>query len=508
MDAIRDFLIRHWESLSQGARDNIVGSVIGGLVLAIATGVWYFFGARIKARFRRTLPEANEPGQTNQHTTHEVVVKVEQQQASAPPLITPEPEPPPSILSNIPRPPVVEFVARRDADGRDIVARLREELAPEKNQLMVLRGAGGLGKTTLAAQAARTLSEAFERRIIWVSADGRHDFTFTTFLDDIATQFKRTDLRKFMLEPKKEQVRDLIAVAPALVVLDNFETISEVEREQCAEWLANGACCPALITSREPVKHARPINIHAMSLEEAQEFLEKLIGQADKPRSFVELDRRRIIDAAGSNPLVMQWLVGQIGEARQPGAVLSELLQGKGDAAQRVFDRSFDLPQLGDDGRAVLLALALFAPDASRPALAVVAGFGDDASRLDDAVRHLSALSLVEPTDKNERLGIEGLTRELTQARLSRDGLAAAFSDRFTTYFTGYAQSHAQPTAEDFNELESERGNILAAMDAAFATGDWTNVTRLQICNGGVSRPPRLLERSATTRRAGDGGGA
>ncbi|HST54152.1 MAG TPA: toll/interleukin-1 receptor domain-containing protein [Pyrinomonadaceae bacterium] len=62
---------------------------------------------------------------------------------------------PRSTPSLIPHPPFFGFVARRDAQGRDIVVRLKEELAPGRNRSATLSGPGGIGKTTLAAEAAR-----------------------------------------------------------------------------------------------------------------------------------------------------------------------------------------------------------------------------------------------------------------------------------------------------------------------------------------------------------------
>ncbi len=90
--------------------------------------------------------------------------------------------------------------------------------------------------------------------------------------------------------------------------------------------------------------------------------------------------RQHIYETAEANPFLMEWVVAQIGAAQEPDTVFEELAEGEGDAAQRVFDRSFNLPQLGEDGRAALLALSLFVPSASREALAEVAGFGDDQS--------------------------------------------------------------------------------------------------------------------------------
>lgn len=382
-----------------------------------------------------------------------------------------------SVPASIPRPPTVGFVARRDTDGREVLAYLKEELAPERNQLIALCGAGGVGKTTLAAESVRALSADFAKRIAWVSADGRPDFTLSTLLDEIAGQLNHPELRPLPPEQKEEQLRALVASAPTLIVLDNFETIAKAEQIRCADWLANKASCSAIITSRNEVLHARPIYIAAMSMPEARELIGRLIGQARHPQSFSGLEHDEIINAADRNPLVLQWIIKHIDQAKQPHIVLGELAQGKGDAAERVFGRSFNL--LNDDGRAVLLALSLFVPSASRPALAEVAGFGEDAPRLDVAAAQLVELWLANPTEGNERLIVAGLTRELARNFLSADARAAEFRQRFVAYFQSYAAEHAQPTAEDYDALDAERNNLLAAMDADFEATHWEGVIRI-----------------------------
>ncbi len=380
----------------------------------------------------------------------------------------------------LPRPPVVGFVARRDTEGNDILARLKTEFAPGNERLIALWGPGGTGKTTLAAQVARELRPQFPQRFAWVSALARADFTLPTLLDEIATQLGR-DVRPLRLEEKTPQVAALLAVAPALVVLDNFETVAPVEQVRCLDFLAAHAACSALITTRADTRHddVRSIALAAMSPDEAQEFLRRLIGQTRKPENFAALDADALIAQCEANPLVLQWVVKQIDRAHQPQTVLAELAQGKGDAAERVFARSFNLPQVGDDGRAALLALTLFVPTATREALAEAAGFGDDLPRLERAVENLSALWLVETTAGNERLILRGLTRQLAQARLGQDAQADEYRRRFVAYFLRYAEAHAQETPEDYAALEVEKDNLLSAADTAFAQADWTSVMRL-----------------------------
>ncbi|MGH9752699.1 MAG: tetratricopeptide repeat protein [Blastocatellia bacterium] len=377
----------------------------------------------------------------------------------------------------IPRPPRVGFVARRDQDGRDLIERLCEELAPERRQIVTLWGPGGAGKTTLAAEVARAMADQFRGRIVWTGPQLRVDFTASALLDEIAMQLGRADLRTAPPADKPELVRALLAESPSLVVLDNFETITSESQPQCVEWLI-GAPCPVLITTRDKIDETRSVRIAAMSIEESREFLLRLIDEAHDRASFDGLDCDLIIEIAECNPLILQWIVAQIDEAQRPRDVLTELRQGGGDAARRVFDRSFKLEQLGNDGRAALLALSLFTPSASREALAEVAGFGDDPKRLNEAVRRLARLWLVVAKDGGERLAIEGLTREMARARINKLPNGAGFKQRFVAHFLVYAESHNRPEPEDYDALEAERENLLSAMDIAFEARDWQTVMR------------------------------
>jgi tetratricopeptide (TPR) repeat protein len=383
----------------------------------------------------------------------------------------------------IPRPPIVGFVARRDSDGRDIVKRLKTELAPQENQLIVLSGPGGVGKTTLASETARAFAQEHDRRIVWVGADGREDFGFATLLDEIATQLGRVDLRPLPLESKEEQVRSVIAAATPLIVLDNFETVAAAEQIRCVEFLLKRAPCPVLVTTRPRIAAARNIVIPVMSPDEANDFLQRLIDQAGDPSSFASLDRERIMTASDRTPLLMQWVVAQIDLAQEADTVLAELVGGVGDAAQRVFERSFGSDLLGDDGRAVLLALSLFTPDASRNALAATAGFGEDVKRLNEAVKRLASLWLVK-TSARQRLTVEGLTRELAKAHLERDKSADEYRRRFVNYFLTYTRAHASPTPEHYEALEVDRENIISAVDAAMELKDWESVKAIAFALG------------------------
>ncbi len=390
------------------------------------------------------------------------------------------------LIGFTPPPRLTGFVPRHNDEGQDLLALLKEELDPNKNQRVALWGPGGIGKTTLAIMIADHLYEDFSGRVVWINARLRTNFSLSDMLDVIARRLGRGNLPAFGLEQKKEDVSRMVQESPTLIVLDNFETIEPEEQRSCEGWLAENVSCPVLITTRERVNSplnisvkTRNIAVGKMTLAEAREFLAILIKQEEHEKSvFVGLNHDRIIKAAEYNPLVLRWIVGQIVGAQNPEDVLNELAQGKGDAAEHVFDLSFKLQQVGDDGRNVLLALYLFSFSASRPALAWVAGLGDDIDRFNKAVKKLSELWLVETRENNKKFIVKGLTRERIKKHLDESGRANEFHQRFIDYFLKYAEEHAKHSEEDFRALEDEKENGEAAMEMAFQRKDWESVIK------------------------------
>ncbi|MFL6257011.1 MAG: tetratricopeptide repeat protein [Pyrinomonadaceae bacterium] len=479
MDASPDLwtsAVNYWNTLREGTRDNTIGGLLVAVVVTLVAIFRNALRAGVKRIFRRTPEQLQSP------TRHEVVIKVETPQPTpAPTPHTPslpsQPEPHSTAASpEIPRHPI-DFVPRRDKEDRDILNLLRGTLSPHDNRLVTLCGPGGVGKTRLAVEATRLLGEAFAQRVVWVSADGRPDFKLSTLLDSIALQFGRRDLLTLAPEVKDEQVRALVVESSTLVVLDNVETIAPDEQRLIEGWFAK-AQCSALFTSRDKVAGTTPIYVPTMTRNEAEEFLNKVVAQTQDPQLFTPEVRERVYETAEANPYVMQWVVGQIDLAQEPGTVLEELKHGEGDGARRVFDRSFDLPLLGDDGRDTLLALSLFAPSATPEALAAVAGF-DDAARVREAIKHLRPLWLIKGVDGNRRLAVEGLTRTLAAARLSKDPRADEFRRRFVNYFLLYAVERKEPTPENYDALEAEKENLLGAAEAAYTSAEWDSVMRM-----------------------------
>ena len=163
--------------------------------------------------------------------------------------------------------------------------------------------------------------------------------------------------------------------------------------------------------------------------------------------------------------------------------MLEELAQGEGDAAHRVFGRSFNLPLLNNGGRAALLALSLFVPSASRAALAEVVKLSGEGNKkkFKQATKHLAAPWLIRTTEDGIRLTVEGLTRDLAKARLGSDQRSIAIRQRFVARFATFAWNNSEDSASDLNALESERENLFAAIDVAFAANHWEPVSGIYL---------------------------
>jgi len=469
-----DNLLHWWLSIPDGIREK----VIAGLIVFVLCAVLKLFWKKIVALWRGLFPAPSAPAPTPPLVVN---VNVPQPVAPAPqekPTLPPSSHP--AAGARLPRPPAVGFVARKDWKQRDLVAQLKGELDPGKRAFVVLSGYGGRGKSALAGECARQLESVLNRRVIWSSAEGRSDYSLSTLLDEIASALGDSEARKLALEPKKQRAVELLAPTPCLVVLDNFETIAPAEQTLCTQWLDKDAPCAVLVTSRESLPCALNISLDAMLPDEAREYLDRLIAQAANPRAFKGADRAQIIETAEANPLLLEWIVGQVDLAQDPQQVIIDLKKGKGTAAERVFDRSFNLPQVGEGGHAVLLALSLFSPSASREALAEVAGFGTNVDRLNEALKHLAGLRLVASTAGGRRLLVEGLTREMARNKLAAGGRRDDFRRRFVGHFEHYAGQHALTSPEDFGALEDEKENLLAALAIAFEVKRWHPVVSIR----------------------------
>lgn len=377
----------------------------------------------------------------------------------------------------IPR-PAFGFVSRSDREGRALVEMLSEMLGRSQPTTVALWGAGGVGKSVLAAEVARRAGD-LQRRVVWVSTEQHADFSLVIFYDEILNELNKAELLPLPVLAKAEALRPLLVEEPTLVVLDAFENVSPETQKRFGDLLSEDWPCPLIITSRQRVDFARNVPIYNFTEAEAREFVARWESSVFGDESGANVDPSHVQAAAEGNPLAMKLLLAQLEETdANPYSILAESARGEGNALTRVFEGVFRRLTPGE-GEA-LLALSLFVPSASRQSLSAVADMRTAKDgRVGDTLAKLSRLHLARATDDGTHFSIGGTTHELAAARLLQEPVSVALQERFVRYFVGYAEAHDSETPEDFSALNSEKENLLRAMDLAFRQEDWEGVVRL-----------------------------
>ena len=317
-----------------------------------------------------------------------------------------------------------------------------------------------------AGAAALTLFNGKIQKI-FSDAAKKVDYTRESLLKHIFKQLRGSEAQATRQQTEEAEAHALVAQLPTLILIDTYERVMPDARKCIMEWLEEVQCV-ALFTSHERVDRTTNITVPSMSADEAHDLIRRLFSNSSVLDKFDEDISRRISEAARCRPIFIEWLESQINILGvPPEKLLREMKQGRGDAAERIFDHFFNLPQLGEDGRVALLALSLFVPGASREALAAVAGFPGDEVRLTNALEILHRLKLVAGDNKNERFALQSLTLDMTAARLRSSSYAPDIWRRFTDYFN------------DPGLRDKEKSNVLRAIQTAACAHDWDSVVKL-----------------------------
>ena len=163
---------------------------------------------------------------------------------------------PPAVLPDARLPRYLTRLIGFDAAGVAVSA-LSERVAQQR--LVVLRGPGGAGKTRLAVEVARALAQRPDGRLGAAGSEGRA-FDLVAFVP-LASCNDRAQMLDLLLHSLGQdggedaadaarRVADCLAGRRVLLVLDNFEQLVEVGRDDLARWLSNLPLLHLLVTSR------------------------------------------------------------------------------------------------------------------------------------------------------------------------------------------------------------------------------------------------------------------
>ncbi len=310
-----------------------------------------------------------------------------------------------SIPNNLPR---LQYFFGREAELKKIADSLAEDA---RGWGALIDGPGGIGKTSLAIRAAELVPAGRFRRIIFLSskereltADGQRSLgTFALpgyleMLNTIARELGKPDIAITTEEERAEVVLRALRGADVLLLLDNLESLPELDRDQLFAFLNRlPRGCNSIVTSRRRTDASAVIvRLDKLDWLAAYELITELAKNNDRLRLASKAEQRALYEETGGNPLLIRWVVGQLERGRRTVAAALEFLRGApagNNPLGFIFGDLLDTFTLNETK--VLAALAHFTTPMETRVIAELSSLNQAAAQ--GALSDLSSRALVLP---------------------------------------------------------------------------------------------------------------
>jgi len=389
------------------------------------------------------------------------------------------------------------FVGREDE-----LAEAVRLLQSGRVRLLTLTGSGGIGKTRLGIEVARAVASE-ERGAVFVDLSNISEPGLVASTISSALRLDRSG------QPVEEALAGALQNAPPLLLLDNFEQLTEAA-PLLGRLLASSEQLQLLVTSRAVLhlrgEHEFPVGPLALpALADDEEAARKspavalFVERAQAVKPDFELSTENVGDvvalcsALDAMPLAIE-LAAALVKILTPGELLArfggplELPSAAQDLPERhrtlraTIDSSYEL--LDENEQRLFARLAVFAAGWTLEAVEVVCG-GDGAGDVVPVLGSLADKSLVVGTGTRERrFTMLQIVRGYALERLTSSGEEDDLRARHAAYFVSVAEvgeSELTGPSQDVwtTRLDAERENFRAALAYTLDTGDGVTALRL-----------------------------
>jgi len=324
---------------------------------------------------------------------------------------------------------------------RAVADRLRQAGGPD---FLSIEGLGGIGKTALARAVAFALAEDSDfAGIAWISArqtwlNDRGAIETApdavTSLADIvarlATQLGFAELAGLSAADKLDRLAGFLKSTSWLIVIDNLESVSDVE-------LLLPALIPLarparfLLTSRQTLSHFPAVArfpVRPLSPEDSRALVEAELRRRGRPGALPAAEMAALYEVVGGTPLALKLVAAQMAYWPLP-TLLDNLRRARHAAPEQLYTFIYRRAwlALGDPARQLLLSLLPLTPDGEDVAwLRAMSFLPPDA--FDDALGQLRDYSLLETAgpDDAPRYRLHRLTTTFLQTEVLTGWNAAA----------------------------------------------------------------------------------
>ncbi len=391
---------------------------------------------------------------------------------------------PKSVYHNLPAPEHTRFVEREE------LKRLISLLANPRVHRITIEGIGGVGKTTLALEAAyRCLQASYHNgngspiatfdAVIFTSAKKQYLGTCRILpriqlertLSDIFRAIARTlnclESLPVDFEEQLVFIRECLTRQKTLLIIDNLETIEDQEQGYILSFLLDNLPYQVKVVITTRVQTLLDASIHLESLPE-KEGLELISYQAEQ--QGVELDSeksQKIYQTTCGIPVAIIYAIGQVAYRYSLDNVLTSLTMATNDIASYCFESSLSLLR-GQPAHKLLMALALFSKSALKESITNAALLKADSIATDYGLAQLQQLSLVKKDD-HERYSMLPLTRGYVIAELeAHPEFEQKARERWLHWYRHFVQQNGTKDWKEWNPceaLEEEWENLQEAIE-------------------------------------------
>ena len=365
---------------------------------------------------------------------------------------------------------------------------IAEAIAPDSRTWgALIDGPGGIGKTALALRSGHLASSQQFPLKLFLSAkvreltpSGEQPLTdsmlpgFQELLKELVRELGEEGINQVEPDERTKFVRSALSNRQALLVIDNVETLPELERVRLYQFLAFlPICCKAIVTSRRRSDiDARQIRLDRLALNDALDFMEELARNNPYLQKAEAAECRQLYEHTNGNPLLIRWVVGQLGRPKsqcrtikEACAFLNQAPTGN-DPLEYIFGDLLDT--FTGNESAVLAAMAHFNGPAKLQWLAELADLASPAALT--ALEDLSYRSLLIPGVQNDTYFLPCYTS--TYLRRKRPELVAKTGERLADRAYALAVENGYQKYDHFQLLETEWPSIAAALPSLLQGGN------------------------------------